>query len=256
MRRNLHLVAALPREISAAALPVAALVLIIPTAAPDAGECASLAEIGRAVTAVADAGRRVGLAVRLDPTTYVPPCIFERPERVAHLFALNRGNADRPDFEPCRRLRACLVNDRCPGVPRTALAAGDGTPLQPIREQRVRRRLTVVSSVEDQIARELVTRDEYRGGDEPIAEYTVRVNFHCNQACEFCFVSTHLPPAGDAAVRAAIETAGSERAVLVLSGGEPTLNPRLVEYVRFAKQCGRARRRAADQRHPSRRSSV
>jgi MoaA/NifB/PqqE/SkfB family radical SAM enzyme len=238
VRRNLHLVAALPTDISAAALPVTALVLVIPTAAPRDGECASLAAIGRAVTDVADAGRRVGLAVRLDPTTYVPPCIFERPERVAHLFALNRGNADRPDFVHVDACSACLVADRCPGLPRAALAAGDAAPLQPIREQRVRRRLTMVSSVEDQIARELVTRDVYRGGDEPIAEHTVRVNFHCNQTCEFCFVSTHLPPASDAAVRRAIETAGSERAVLVLSGGEPTLNSHLVEYVRFAKQRG------------------
>jgi organic radical activating enzyme len=71
-----------------------------------------------------------------------------------------------------------------------------------------------------------------------VPEHTVRVNFHCNQACDFCFVSTHLPPAGDAAVRAAIEAAGAEQGVLVLSGGEPTLNPRLLDYVRLAKQSG------------------
>jgi hypothetical protein len=39
-------------------------------------------------------------------------------------------------------------------------------------------------------------------------------------------------------VRAAIERAGAEGAALVLSGGEPTLNPRLVEYVRLAKRVG------------------
>src|SRR5262249_52610028 len=61
---------------------------------------------------------------------------------------------------------------------------------------------------------------------------------HCNQACEFCFVSTHLPPPAGPAVRAAIERAGAEGAALVLSGGEPTLNPRLVEYVRLAKRVG------------------
>ncbi len=71
-----------------------------------------------------------------------------------------------------------------------------------------------------------------------VPEYTVRVNFHCNQACEFCFVSTHLPAAGEAAVREAISSAGRENAVIILSGGEPTLNPKLVEYVRFAKSEG------------------
>jgi hypothetical protein len=39
-------------------------------------------------------------------------------------------------------------------------------------------------------------------------------------------------------VRAAIESAAAERAVVVLSGGEPTLNPRLVEYVESAKRLG------------------
>jgi pyruvate-formate lyase-activating enzyme len=105
-------------------------------------------------------------------------------------------------------------------------------------EQRLRRRLTVVSTVEEQVARELVSRDDFRGGDTAAREVTVRVNFHCNQACEFCFVSTHLPPASEAAVRAAIEAAAVEHAVVVLSGGEPTLNPRLVEYVRLAKRLG------------------
>jgi MoaA/NifB/PqqE/SkfB family radical SAM enzyme len=84
-----------------------------------------------------------------------------------------------------------------------------------------------------------VSRDEPRsrvhGG---VAEVTVRVNFHCNQACEFCFVSTHLPPPAEAAVLQAIEAVGREKAVLVLSGGEPTLNPRLVEYIRLGKACG------------------
>jgi MoaA/NifB/PqqE/SkfB family radical SAM enzyme len=95
-----------------------------------------------------------------------------------------------------------------------------------------------VSTVEEQVARELVGRDDFRTGDTPAAEITVRVNFRCNQACEFCFVSTHLPSAPEAAVRAAIEAAAREGAVVVLSGGEPTLNPRLVEYVRLANRLG------------------
>ena len=234
VRRNLDEVAALPQEIAAAQLPVDALVLITPLTAPDPAECASLAEIARAVTAVAEAGRRVGLAVRLDPTTFVPPCVFEKPERVAHLFALNRGNASRPGYERVAACATCLVNERCPGLPQ-------GTPEvapRPIANDRLRRRLTAVSTLEEQAAREFVGRDEARGLDRAIPEYTVRVNFHCNQACDFCFVSTHLPSPAEAAVRAAIERAGTERADLVLSGGEPTLNPRLVDYVRLAKRVG------------------
>ena len=88
------------------------------------------------------------------------------------------------------------------------------------------------------MARELVTRDDFRSSDDPVPEHTVRVNFHCNQSCEFCFVSTHLPPAAEAAIRAAIDDAGRAGAVLVLSGGEPTLNSHLVEYVERAKRQG------------------
>jgi MoaA/NifB/PqqE/SkfB family radical SAM enzyme len=237
VRRNLDLVAALPREIVAAQLAVEALVLITPVSAPSPAECASLAEIGRAVTAVAEEGRRVGLTVRLDSSTFAPPCVFEKPGRVAHLFALNRGNASRPGYERVAACATCLVNERCPGLPLPVATQRQLAP-QPITEDRLRRRLTAVSTVEEQTAREFVGRDEARGLDRAIPEYTVRVNFHCNQACEFCFVSTHLPPPADAAVRAAIERAGAESAALVLSGGEPTLNPHLVEYVRLAKRVG------------------
>jgi MoaA/NifB/PqqE/SkfB family radical SAM enzyme len=238
VRRNLDLVKALPGQIVAAGLHVAALVLVVPATAPDPTECASVAEIGAAITAVADEARRVGLPLRLDPATFVPPCVFEKPERVAHLFALNRGNAARPDYERVSACGGCLVEDRCPGIPGALHERGALPRLRPVVEERLRRRLTVVSSVEEQVARELVSRDDFRGGATPVPEVTVRVNFHCNQACEFCFVSTHLPPASEGAVRAAIESAARERAVVVLSGGEPTLNPRLVEYVRLARALG------------------
>jgi MoaA/NifB/PqqE/SkfB family radical SAM enzyme len=239
VRRTLALASRLPGEITAAELPVAALVLVIPTDAPDPSECAPLDAVADAVAAVADEARRVGLMVRIDAATYVPPCIFAKPERVAHLFALNRGNAARADFAHVPACAECLVRDRCPGFPLALLQHGLPPRLHPITEQRLSRRLTVVSTIADQIDRELVTRDEVRhGATGTLVEYTVRVNFHCNQACTFCFVSTHLPPPADAAVRAAIERAGREGAALVLSGGEPTLNPRLLEYVQLAKRAG------------------
>src|SRR5439155_16755168 len=153
---------------------------------------------------------------------------------------LNRGNTARSDYDRVAACAGCLVEDRCPGVPRAFLRREDLPRLQPVAEERLRRRLTVVSTVEEQVARELVSRDDFRGGDAATPEVTVRVNFHCNQACEFCFVSTHLPPAAEAAVRAAIESAARERAVVVLSGGEPTLNPRLLDYVRLARRLGAA----------------
>jgi MoaA/NifB/PqqE/SkfB family radical SAM enzyme len=71
-----------------------------------------------------------------------------------------------------------------------------------------------------------------------VRENIVRVNFHCNQACRFCFVSTHLPPAGERAIEAAIAEIGALGGVLTLSGGEPTLNPLLPRYARLGKELG------------------
>jgi hypothetical protein len=50
----------------------------------------ALADVAQAVTAVAESARRVGLALRFDRATYVPPCIFDVPERVTHLYAQPR----------------------------------------------------------------------------------------------------------------------------------------------------------------------
>jgi hypothetical protein len=130
VRRNVALLADLPREIMAAELPVAALVLVVPTSAPDASECAPLADVARAVVGIAESGRRVGLTVRLDPATYIPPCIFEKPERVTHLFALNRGNSSRPGYVHLAECEACLVRDRCPGFPEAVPFSAQSTSIR------------------------------------------------------------------------------------------------------------------------------
>ncbi|MEO8601928.1 MAG: radical SAM protein [bacterium] len=238
VRRNVDAVAALPREIGAARLPVAELILVIPTRAPDGEECAPLADVAAAVVAVADAARRTGLGVRMDAASFVPPCIFSQPERITHLYALNRGHSSRPEFARVEACATCLVNDRCPGFPEAALTR-PLPPLHPIADHRIRRRMTFVSSVAEQVAREFVVHDILRNSRfGQVAEYTIRINFHCNQSCEFCFVSTHLPSPPDAEIRATIEKAGREHAMVVFSGGEPTLNPRLLDYIHLAREQG------------------
>ncbi len=239
VRANLALVAALPDALAESGLPIAALVLAVPLRAPDAATLASVEEATAAVTAVAEAGRRVGLTVQLDTATYLPPCLFRRPDRIAHLYALSRGGAAREGYEHAPACEGCAARDRCPGLPAALLARGEALTVRPIVEDRVRRRLTVISSVEEQIRRELVTHEMLRQPDGSVVPgATVRVNFHCNQACHFCFVSTHLPPPDDADVREAITAIARRGGVLALSGGEPTLNPRLAEYVRLGKREG------------------
>jgi MoaA/NifB/PqqE/SkfB family radical SAM enzyme len=236
----------LPAALAAEGLPVRALVLGFPTVAPDEDTLLPVEEAARAAQAVVAAARAVGLAVRIDPGALVPPCLFPQPSRVAHAFSLTPGGGARPDYAQLDGCRSCAVADRCPGIPRAALAREPGLTVRPIAQENLRRRLSVLSTVQAQIDRELVSRYKRRrvvpgsaGGEgEVLPESIIRVNFHCNQACRFCFVSTHLPPATHEAIVAAIEEIGRERGVLTLSGGEPTLNPRLEEYVRLGKRLG------------------
>ena len=110
---------------------------------------------------------------------------------------------------------------------------------RPVGDDRLRRRLTLIASPREQIERELVTRDVYRRPDgTTVPAHIVRIGFRCNQACHFCFVSTHLPAPPQPRVEAAIDEIAAMRGILVLSGGEPTLDPRLPEYVRRGKAHG------------------
>jgi MoaA/NifB/PqqE/SkfB family radical SAM enzyme len=237
VRRNLDRVAGIPPAIAASGLTVSALVLGVPVSGPDQAALAPLGEAAAAIERVEAAARPLGVRVRLNPDASVPPCLFARPGRLAHLFSLNRGGAVRPDHVPVGACVACAARSICPGLPRAALATLPA--IHPIADDRTRRRLSMLATVDEQIARELVTRDVHRLPDgATVREHIVRVSFHCNQACGFCFVSTHLPPAEDAAVEAAIAEIAALRGVLILSGGEPTLNPRLLEYVEMGRRLG------------------
>lgn len=231
----------LPGALALAKIDVSALILAVPTHGPEPEALLPLRRAAGVIERVERAARATGLRVRLAPGAELPPCSFAHPPRVAHLFSLTRGGARRDDRVKLEACEGCAVADRCPGVPRAALAREPELPseVRPIADERTRRRLSLAGTVDEQIARELVTRDVRRVSDGSVlAEHIVRVSFHCNQSCRFCFVSTHLPPAAEAAVVGAIREIAEAGGVLTLSGGEPTLNPRLVEYVRLGKRLG------------------
>jgi MoaA/NifB/PqqE/SkfB family radical SAM enzyme len=232
---NADVVAEVPDAVADAGLSVGAIVIVTPVSSPRPGSILSLPRLARIAADVAERCRRRGITARLDPACFVPPCVFERPDRIAHLYSMTSGGASRPGYSRRAECSACVVSDRCPGMP----AALGGAAVAPIRSDRSRRRLSIISTVDEQVERELVTREIDRRSDgTAVAAHTVRINFHCNQACEFCFVSTHLPAAPDAAIRAAIVEIARAGGVLALSGGEPTLNPKLVDYVELGRREG------------------
>lgn len=236
---NLHLVADVPRELRASSIDVARIVVVAVVDAPDRNDIASVADAARAIERLDEAARTNGIPCQFDPGAMLPPCIFDKPQRVAHLYALTPGGAARAGFSRIDACRTCLIHDRCPGVPSALLRHGQNLNAKPMIEDRIRRKLTIISSTKQQIHRELVTRDVHRSPTgQRIPSHIVRIHFHCNQACGFCFVSTHLPTPDDADVRKAILEISRQGGVLQLSGGEPTLHPRLCEYVKLGKSEG------------------
>jgi MoaA/NifB/PqqE/SkfB family radical SAM enzyme len=214
------------------------IVLSVPETSPDPSELLPYDLAAQAILAVDAAAQPLRIPVRVDAVTGPPPCVFPTRAPSAHLLhALSPGGAQRRGYRRLEACDACQITDRCPGVSETHLSRFPVPAMRPITDERSRRRLSVISTVREQIARELVSHNRrQKPGMPPEAERVIRINFHCNQACRFCFVSTHLPGARDAAIRAAIEEAGRQGARITISGGEPTLNPRLVEYIRLAKQ--------------------
>lgn len=212
------------------------LVLRVPTRAPDPAALVSYDEAARVIEPVATEGRRVGLAVRLSPESGPPPCVFPRPTQVAHLYALTAGLSARGGHRHLAACASCAVRDRCPGLDEAALARFGPPRMEPVADERLRRRLSVISSVQEQVARELVQPNFMTPqGGATVAEDLIRVSFHCNQACRFCFVSTHLPTAADGPIEEAIERAAAAGRWITFTGGEPTLHPRLVHFVSLAR---------------------
>ena len=207
----------------------------VPVRSPMPDEVLSPTEAAVLVTKLARACRRAGIPCKLDPRSHPPPCVFANARAVAFLFSLGPSRSVSSDHERVAACEVCLVRDRCPGFEAVTLGRFGEPDVQPIVEDAIRRRLTMVGSVSEQVERELVEPSRGWVGDEEVDEAIVRVVFACNQDCSFCFVSTHLPTPSLPVLLRAIDEAAARGARIVLSGGEPTLHPSLIEIVRHAK---------------------
>jgi len=241
IRATVDSLAALPAQLVGAFGPrLRGLRARVPVSAPDPSALVTYDAAQAALSDAMAAARRAGLPFKLAPDSGPPPCAFPQPAAAASLYALTPGAAPRADHAHPPPCEGCALRARCPGVPRAYLDRDPGFAPRPITDDRVRRRLSLIDTVEEQVRRELAQPSRYtdQATGEVVEETLVRVNFHCNQSCAFCFVSTHLPPATDAAVREAIVTAARAGHRVSLTGGEPTLNPRLAEYVALARDHG------------------
>ena len=210
--------------------------LVVPTRAPEPKDLLDFDAAGAVIRDVEHHARLVTLPLKLAPGSGPPPCVHGHEPRVAHLYALTSGAGQRDEHVHLATCDACAVKDRCPGVPRETLERFGPPAMTPVTSDRARRRLSLIATVEEQVARELVQPSHYRDVVHGrVDEDLIRVVFQCNQSCRFCFVSTHLPGADDAAIESAIRHAAARDHKINLTGGEPTLHPRLTDFVRLAK---------------------
>jgi MoaA/NifB/PqqE/SkfB family radical SAM enzyme len=193
----------------------------------------------RALRLAQAASARSGMPLRIAPGGDLPPCVFEDPDEAAPLLHLGEavvknalGRSDHVRIEACD---ACVARAVCPGVRRELEAEA----LRVARPLTGAAKSLPLAGVDKRVERELLSVVPVRLPDGTMREGRVlRINFHCNQACDFCFVSRELPAPSEARVLSEIEAAAKAGALLSVSGGEPTLNPRLLDYLARASSLG------------------
>ena len=203
----------------------------------------SLADATTALTLGAQAARLAGAPIEVAPGTELPPCVFDDLPAVAAVLRLSEGLALAGRDERGLAMQhtrvalceGCGASHVCPGPLRARAAEvtavgrrlAPAAPGLPPTEERRR----VLQELRSVILR--------KGADGRAQERRVlRINFHCNQACDFCFVSRQLPAPEDALIEEELCDAARVGAALAISGGEPTLNPRLPRYIARARELG------------------
>jgi hypothetical protein len=192
-----------------------------PRHARGAEHLATVSALTAAVADLAQACRTLALPIEFDGPPPLPPCVFDRPRHVAPLLRLSMGSrvaaAERPP-----ECGACVLSSLCPGpaAPTAVRALRDahlprlfgGRPARPDGQVHALRH----------------ARLRFADGVERAAA-TVYVTTACNQGCRFCFVPLGRAEPPDTDKPLAVREAGGAGLAVVLSGGEPTLHPELMQ---------------------------
>ncbi len=212
--------------------------------APDARPSAAL-EIALGRFALASIAR--SMLARFDGPLAPAPCAFRRPEAFASLFAPLGSPRTKPPA-----CASCPLDARCtgpaPGAVAVPVARGDREEIS------WEAALSTLEHAPAQIADWVRNGQIGRWGREnfvsiggeldlstgrAVLAALIRPIFHCNEDCTFCWVDLAQPMTPDAAVSQAIAQCGLEgMEVLSITGGEPSLDPRVTRFVREARALG------------------
>lgn len=176
------------------------------------------------------AARRVGLEVRIEDETGLPLCLLSgSPGLLKHWDGRQRSEEGVKDAG----CMTCAVVDECRGQPASYRRAHGPLVVRPFAT-----RPKALMGAEARLERLITYHQTGHGGSRAAGpQVTIRVIMPCNQSCTFCFVDRTSPSPDEAMVFSAIDeaaTAGADR--VSFSGGEPTLHPRLADYIRRAAE--------------------
>lgn len=224
----------------ASAAGVEAIVSRVIPAGPRHPRPIAVREAAAELSAGARAAARSGIPLRAAPGGELPPCVFDEPAAARPVLRLGEVIVERDaaNYDRIQACTSCSARGVCPGAHRT-MAAAVAAVARPLTGSALAPGVTPVPEERARILLEYKSRFFLEAPDGTVRERRiVRVNFHCNQACDFCFVSRELPQVEHELVVKEIREAAERGAVLDLSGGEPTLNPRLPEYIALARELG------------------
>jgi molybdenum cofactor biosynthesis enzyme MoaA len=233
------------------AVPGLASFVLAPIGAGEAtlrkGAAASTAQVIEEITESYDAAEKADVRLSLSPDHAVPPCVAEFPLRVRRLLAPLFRDEDGEANRACDACATCALATRCRhSAQQVRRAAGNDRPrpipdakpyLRPGRNPGSRLRVLDDRDVEQ------FFHVDYEYGVE-VHEPTSRIGiiYRCNQVCTFCELADMDVKLTRETIRNALERArarGSQR--VIITGGEPTLSPDLVDHIAYARTLGFSR---------------
>ncbi|MEO7329388.1 MAG: radical SAM protein [Minicystis sp.] len=189
------------------------------------------------------AAKKLDVSVELAPGVTVAPCIVDLPGGSRRLLASQmreEGEPNRaaPVCERCALATRCSVSavdlERLGGASLARPIAEVSEYLRPGKSPGSRLRVLGAADVE-----KFFHVDYEFGADVHQATSRLGIIYRCNQVCTFCELADMDTDLSVPKIRAAIDASrarGSER--LIVTGGEPTLSPDLLDHVRYAHEKG------------------
>lgn len=206
-------------------------------------EKADAAELSEELLKVVEISQNSGVEIRLKPFYGPPPCLINTPHLTHSLFELPPvpDNLHEERFGRIPECESCFLMHYCPGIH----PGLDVTNLQPIKPGPVFARKVLRQwpnrAVEEQIntgnATQFVLSPLIMDGENSfVEEALLRVNYNCNQRCLFCWIEPEFRNPDHSAVLENIRKLSDYQVGTVcVTGGEPTLNSHLPEYIKSLK---------------------